>query len=313
MELHSRSFQRWLTFVVLMTLALVASCTAPAAPMITPSTTLPSNTPFASMTPLLPTVTYTFTLSPVSPTATASPTVVALPTLTPAPTFTPNERQALVQEMLKTNGGCDLPCWWGIVPGQTDWQTAKGRFIAYGGSVFDVTRSTLPFEYRISHSFVQRDGVVESIQVMVEVHGGITPDQFATDWKRYSLDRVLTRYGVPAQVWLFLEPSTEPGSSSNYGLTVAYGDLGVLIYYEGAATISETRTQACPRMQNVVLMLFQLQQPNTTASNNQPAFPSGKPFVHTLEEATGMSLDTFYKTFKSDNNQTCLDLPTTWP
>ena len=77
------------------------------------------------------------------PTAIPSPAATLLPTLTPRPTWTPSptwtpiptrtptatplpfptlesaEMQSFIAEMLSTNGGCELPCWWGITPGET--------------------------------------------------------------------------------------------------------------------------------------------------------------------------------------------------
>jgi hypothetical protein len=302
MELQCLLSQRQYVVGVLITLAFLVSCTAPVAPTTVSSTALP------------PTATYTPTPSLVPPTVTASPTFTpAPPTLTPVPTLTANERQALVQEMLKTNGGCELPCWWGIVPGQTDWQTLKNRFTAYGGSVFDVPHSTPPFDYRITHSFVQQNGIVESIQVTSEVLGSATSDRFAKDWQRLSLDQILTRYGVPSQVLLFLLPATERGAIPRYGLTVTYNHLGFSIYYEGLSSVSEPKVRACPVMKRVLLVLLKLQQPTPNTSSTQPIFPSGKPFVHPLQEATGMSLETFHETFKNANRPACLDIPSMWP
>ena len=47
--------------------------------------------------------------------------------LTPAQ-LEPDEMQAYVREMLQTNGGCELPCWWGIIPGKTSWKEMQAAF-----------------------------------------------------------------------------------------------------------------------------------------------------------------------------------------
>lgn len=49
---------------------------------------------------------------------------IALPSPTSYPRLEENEAHARVVELLKTNGGCRFPCWWGIVPGKTHWQEA---------------------------------------------------------------------------------------------------------------------------------------------------------------------------------------------
>ena len=54
---------------------------------------------------------------------TFTPTSVS--TLTPLPTLSQRDAHDLIQALLQNNGGCRLPCWWGITPGQTDWNTAR--------------------------------------------------------------------------------------------------------------------------------------------------------------------------------------------
>ncbi len=44
---------------------------------------------------------------------------------TPVSTFSPTEASARLQDLLKTNAGCRLPCWWGITPGKTTWDEAE--------------------------------------------------------------------------------------------------------------------------------------------------------------------------------------------
>ena len=180
-------------------LMLLVGCTAQRASTGAPSSAPPtvSRSPFATASQALITETPVPTASRIQPTLASKPTLTSpAPQVTPVSTLTTSERTSLVQEMLKTNGGCELPCWWGIVPGQTDWQALKNRFTAYGGSVFDVPHSTPPFDYRVTHSFVQQGGIVESIQVTGEILRGTTSDRFAEDWQRYSLDQVLTRYRI---------------------------------------------------------------------------------------------------------------------
>ncbi len=67
----------------------------------------------------------------ISPTATAIPIM----TWTPLPTLTSKEAQERVHELLLNNAGCEFPCWWGIIPGKTNWPEAY-HFLA---SFVDVT------------------------------------------------------------------------------------------------------------------------------------------------------------------------------
>ncbi|MCP4538783.1 MAG: hypothetical protein GY832_16745 [Chloroflexi bacterium] len=49
--------------------------------------------------------------------------------------------------MLETNGGCDLPCWWGVTPGQSEWQTVMDLTETLGGFAFDMPHPDRLFDY----------------------------------------------------------------------------------------------------------------------------------------------------------------------
>lgn len=70
----------------------------------------------------------TATYEPLWLTHVSTPTVpqppIGLPlTFTPLPTYSHENAQQIVMELYE-NALCDLPCWWGIIPGQTDWREA---------------------------------------------------------------------------------------------------------------------------------------------------------------------------------------------
>ena len=62
--------------------------------------------------------TYTLTQLPAS-TASLTPAPTVTPSWTPLPTTLPDDVQKMVEELLVTNRNCELPCYWGIVPGET--------------------------------------------------------------------------------------------------------------------------------------------------------------------------------------------------
>ena len=95
---------------------LITAC-APAPPAETPTPTLAPT--------LTPTVTNT-----LLPTKTPSPTVAQ--SWTPPPKLSQEEANELLLELYETNGGCEMPCWWGIVPGETPWETALELLLPIG-------------------------------------------------------------------------------------------------------------------------------------------------------------------------------------
>jgi hypothetical protein len=70
----------------------------------------PSSTPTPSATIAVET--------PTPLPALATPTIIAI-TLTPLPTFPADELETAVAELLANPMNCDVPCWWGAMPGVT--------------------------------------------------------------------------------------------------------------------------------------------------------------------------------------------------
>jgi hypothetical protein len=56
-----------------------------------------------------------------SPTLEETVAPIPTPTWTPLPAVPPATADAIVEDLLKNNAGCRLPCWWGVVPGETQW------------------------------------------------------------------------------------------------------------------------------------------------------------------------------------------------
>jgi len=169
------------------------------------------------------------------------------------------------------------------------------------------------YDSRIWIRFVARDGTVEGIQVEGECLSGVS-EYFAQDWQRYSLDSVLGRYGQPSQVFIALLVGTE---ASGYGLLLLYDHLGIAVRYSGSATIigyEPTILRACPRYDEVSPIILWLQSPQQGTPLLQHALtPEEMPEFRPLEEATGMSVETFYETFRDPHSGVCLEGPPTFP
>ena len=279
---------------------------------------------------ILPSATPTRLPSPVPSTLIPSPThTPALPPITPRPTRTAEEEQAFVREMLETNGGCELPCWWGITPGKTTWQEVRERLgfyydggisrpsgmryheTAYGDVLYPPPP---PYGYSIYIGFTERDGIVQSIAVFADALHTKFPQRFAQDWHRYSLDQVLTRYGEPSQVMLELWP-TPPEPYYPYRLFIFYEQRGFLLAYEGPAIPGET-FRVCPNFDQITSLRLWLRPPGEGSALLELANldPLERAQMLPLEEVTGMDVQTFYETFRQAGTGACLESPTeVWP
>ena len=161
---------------------------------------------------------------------------------------------------LAGNADCELPCWWGIKPGETTSQSVQQMFLNLGKSVsrtWKIARgyavfgrglfgrhAPYPFDYAVEHRWLMtRDG---TRQIFLGVTGSALnwspPQHFTQDWSRYALHEALARYGVPSKVlvhyWNF---------GVRYDITLVYEDKGFLIRYSGSiiGEESEIFRKAC--------------------------------------------------------------------
>jgi hypothetical protein len=254
--------------------------------------------------------------------------------------LSPAAEDALLVDMLANNGGCELPCWWGITPGVTPWEDAQEQFLSYGKSVASWSwdadewgighkvgllgrHESYPFDYVVGHIFYEQEGIVSLIGAQGHVQGwpasewSLSP-RFAQDWGRYTLDQVLARFGKPSQVLLHYWGDFEVP----FSVGVLYEERGVLIEYMGLAQ-GKTEEDGyvfdsvliCPTTDRVTDINVWLRSPEAELPFSDVFVGLGGGYLGllpyrntpTLEEATGMSLDTFYATYVDSDADVCLD------
>jgi hypothetical protein len=287
-------------------------------------TPLPSDTDMPTDTP---TVTETSTQSdtPV-PSETPVPSQTGTPTSTPLPTLLPGEAKALIYELLQTNGGCELPCWWGITPGETTWKdtynlislmraTSNTSISLSDGRVFHGTGGFDWYPERIFNriSFYERDGIVDGIYIRVE--GYKDPSFFYKLWKNYSPVQIISTYGQPTQIRfnIFYYGFDVPFSY----LWMIYENQGFFVRYYSRA-LSQVNENGltylvCPTWQDIVweptLELY-MQSPyhptpledSIKHLKNVNQLP-GK----SIEDAAGISVEEFYELFLPGGEPACFE------
>src|SRR5688572_29316482 len=142
------------------------------------------------------------------------------------PTMTTDESKKLVRDLLESNAGCRLPCWWGITPGKTTWNEAQQILektsLHIGGSetgeVFYVgVQAYLPYPHTFAkymeHNYGVKNGIVDYIRVY---NFDLAPN--------YSLPNLLEAYGQPDEVWVRTYPKEEMGIQ-HFIIDVFYQDL----------------------------------------------------------------------------------------
>lgn len=164
-------------------------------------------------------------------TPTLSPTIrpTKTSTLTPVVVNSLSEARALIKELLKNNGGCKYPCFFGrFLPGKTRWEEIETflyslYFEISSGSNMGVSyyRAKLP-----TSQGIQNSEIVIEFQIrnkILEVISLIYP---------FSIEDLMREYGAPKEIWInIIRP--------NYGLApyhfvLFYPENGFHIFLEGS-------------------------------------------------------------------------------
>ncbi len=276
---------------------LLSGCSQPELIQNVSASLIPASTetsqPDNTSLPITPT--YTFTVTPTEFT----------------PKLDPIIREARVAEVLHTNFGCDLPCWWGITPGTSllrgdhevldylnvetyeDLRLNGETHIALGN--IDLQKSSVINRVTLKG----RGDLVEQIEITTR---GENPVDFYPYWETYSPKNIVKKYGLPSRIWL--ETSSIDHPNIGYEIWLFYDPIGMVITYGGVIKGGEIYT-ICPQfderteIDSIHLYLISSDYPHPLES-----VPSGyegyEEYFLPLEEATGLSISEFSGILLSD-------------
>lgn len=151
---------------------------------------------------------------------------------------------------METNGGCSLPCWWGITPGITTLSEARSFILPM---VTDCGCSTdewgINDAIELSFLVPGEHSVEGSIRMIVHFSEGIlqTIKIDESNWFEYRISEVLENYGLPDEIWVHTIPDF-PGPKPPISLFLFYQEQGILLYYyslDDDITVLEHTLKGC--------------------------------------------------------------------
>jgi hypothetical protein len=252
------------------------------------------------------------------------PATLAPPTDTPPPPLTPVEGAKLVKELLVTNGDCELPCWWGIHPGEplSDANISLFLLAPYHdnydisdtrvGLAFAYTknRTSAGLDYYVGVTAILTKEVVSRMRVSSRVLDIGTSAQFAQDWQALALHRVLTKFGMPSEVRLSANDfAPEPGVPFLFTLDVIYADKGIAIQYNGYLQRRAGKLMLCPALSHVNEINLLLTSPGNGAQfyDHLREWPRMSiEYTSPIQDNSTLSLTDFYSMFR-DSPNACLN------
>lgn len=256
------------------------------------------------------------------PSLTNTPTQPVTPS--PEPRAFPDQGELsdkdFVLHLLQTNGGCELPCWWGIVPGETKWEDAEqflSRFTLRIEKDWEETKKGAdgqPFQIKnfvVYMDIDQPDPGLFSIRIKDEFVTGIYVSRPLTK-PHFSLQKLLNNQGVPSKIFIFTHSNVmEPPTP--FDLILYYQEQRFLIVYTTLVYKENEQITAC--LDDVGPTIAVVSDAEALTDQQVQEFflgpdPRG---ILSIEDALGITTDVFYETYR-DSETICLTTPANiWP
>lgn len=310
---------------------LVSSCAQSTESLVTPP----------PATPILP----TSSVTPM-PSLTPLPTNTPTPTLSPTPTFTPTmipvlaieEARTRLLDLLANNGGCQLPCLWGITPGESSFHDAQAILVPLSNLSYSVdlnppgpggiapryTDGDLEIYTRVGFLANPDSAIINRIGFIAEAHrlikeGGykdvFDSKVFGGKVIAYTLPYILSAQGVPPLVMIAtLGGPLTRGETGGFDILLLYPDQGILVNYTTQMHLSGANVRGCPLNVHVEAELYPSDQGDSFFDLlKQTDWRVKLNYYKPIDEVTTMSVEEFYEIFRV-STATCVETPAKlWP
>jgi hypothetical protein len=289
-------------FVIIFLVSLLAACGQDKAieeVVLVTVTAVPVSPTSISQSPTLtPTPSATATTIPTpTPPPSATATTTPIPILTPLPTFAPEELETAVADLLANPMNCDVPCWWGAIPGNTTVIEVQ-QFLALYTFTDLVNDDPAHIEIRLFY-----DDNQSYFHVRYTFDNEILKIAFSEMGP--PLKEILRKYGQPDEVWLRVVSF----EGLLVRLNLVYLQKGMSVGYVVDGNIQDGNVIACFTDEETGRVL--LLAPNTAISYKDfpTIFEEDRRYLP-LEEATGLTTEEFMQQFSDPNQPQCIETPT---
>jgi hypothetical protein len=267
-----------------------------------------------------------------SPTSSINPSQTPLPTAiltntpvatwTPLPTLELNQARQKINGLNLNNGGCQLPCWWGIVPSKTTWPEAI-HFLApfseikqgESGSFLEDGKKHFATNFSIYYDIASK---TESWRLLLSVQDEVVTDieVLPPDTEHnFKLNQLLVAFGMPNQIYVSAQPDAQTNKLLPARIILDYSDVGIWASYEFPLTKVGQTLKICPQPIGARLDLWNPKVKNSRRIsieefvNRITGFEPRK-----LEDISKMTIESFYETFQNPNTTICLETQVNlWP
>jgi hypothetical protein len=258
------------------------------------------------------------------------------PTQTLLPTLSPAQVTKIVTDLYMNNGGCQLPCFLGIIPGQTSVQDVYSRFSQIG-YFEDQTRVVDSYQHLAFATTMPPEGFISSrndgrwgfsMRVKNDTVVGFVTG--ATDIEKFSspsLSKFLSYFGQPEELRIRVIESQLIDENPDYEIVLYYPSKGIFIRWrgEGKAVLSKTEkgitVTACPQtLPTYSDQVIGLYPPSFYIFSPDETLPFDEIIkTHLSEDPSGSyqslsiaDVQRFYIMYLDTTTQDCFPLAYTW-
>lgn len=242
------------------------------------------------------------------------------------PTLNSADAKQLLNRMLSQNGGCKLPCWLGIYPGETRWADARATLNSFVERI-EEQKFTEPDAdgntHTIDLAYVYFERGVPSPEFSLETPGyfsvqsvdGIVQSVLAYQdtSSHFNLSDLLSEYGKPSEVYInttFASPTGEVP----FSLVVYYPNKGILAFYHENAPVVEDKIHFCAKEKGPINL--EIWSPTEIITQKvKEEFITGLDYwlfdtgLHPVQDVSNLTVEQFYLNFSDTNNTTCIVTP----
>ncbi|MCB0033519.1 MAG: hypothetical protein KDE51_05860 [Anaerolineales bacterium] len=288
------------------------------APSVTHTATNTSTPTPISMNTSTPTQIATKTQEAIDtlvPTSTLIAIETLEPILTPLPTILPEGRGQVYNELMSTNKGCMLPCWWGFELGETTIQQVEQFYSSFDASTtvraFSNGRSRLTALFvdpqiedgiQIRHMFRAQDNIVIEAEIQVIYSAN------------HQIESFLQQFKQPSEVWLRTIPEPFEGVLP-VSLRLYFPNQGILVSYAVFGELVNDNVQVCFNDTGGTIYLLwdpAIWNPNgdkgfieRTNESSELTLEGHRP----IDEISNWDIEQFYTILSDPNHTECLQTP----
>lgn len=237
----------------------------------------------------------------VTPSPTPAPPTNVSVTFTPLPTLAPEELERAVEELLASPMNCNVPCWWGAIPGVTSLDEIKHAISPYNFDIYESVVDEKLTILRLGIGYIEERNDFE-----VRIGYGFS-NSILTTVSAYSpsVFEVLARYGQPDEVWLStgITPAPIP-----VRLNLVYYQEGMAFGYVVDGFVENHMFNGCFTAEKGGRL--RLITPNSATSYKDfPTIFWDDQHYLPLEEATSLTMEDFMQHFSDPTQPQCVETP----